>query len=112
MMDTVERLRAELAAAGVDPAQVQRGSEVTSWDEGTYVCEAAAEGAVVLRQLGRTRDRDRVEEFESEAAAVAELRRRLVQPTRTVDDEERAAIRERMQKRAAETLARLEAGRD
>ena len=111
MADTIDALRAELAGAGVDPAQVQRGGEVTSWDEGTYVCEPAPRG-VVLRQLGRTREDDRVEEFGSEAEVVAELRKRLVQPTRAVDDDERAAIRERMQARAAQTLARLEAGRD
>ena len=111
MTDTIESLRAELVEAGRDPDQVQRGGEVTAPDEGTYVCEPASEG-VVLRQLGRTSDADRVEEFASEADAVVELRRRLFPPARAVDDEERAAIRERMQRRAQETLARLEAGRD
>lgn len=111
MADTIDDLRAELAAAGIDPSQVQRGTDVTSWDEGTYVCEASV-GGVVLRQLGRTRDDDRVEEFGSESDVVVELRRRLLHPTRTIDADERAAIRERMQARAAETLARLEAGRD
>ena len=111
MTDTIEALRAELADAGQDPDQVQRGGDVSAWDEGTYVCEQAADG-VVLRQLGRIRDGDRVEPFASEADAVGELRRRLFQPARTIDDQERAAIRERMQRRAQETLARLEAGRD
>ena len=111
MTDTIEGLRAELADAGQDPDQVQREGEVVAWDEGTYVCEHAGDG-VALRQLGRTRDGDRVEQFASEADAVEELRRRLIQPTRAVGDSERAAIRERMQRRAQETLARLEAGRD
>ncbi|QSR33074.1 hypothetical protein CFI00_21720 [Nocardioides sp. S5] len=111
MTDTIDDLRAELAAAGIDPSQVQRGPDVTSWDEGTYVWAASVDG-VVLRQLGRTRDDDRLEEFASEADVVIELRRRLLQPTRTIDADERAAVRERMQARAAETLARLEAGRD
>ncbi|GAA1437100.1 hypothetical protein GCM10009641_38290 [Mycobacterium cookii] len=111
MADTIDDLRAELAAAGIDPSQVQRGTDVTLWDEGTYVSEASVDG-VVLRQLGRTRDDDRVEEFDSESDVVVELRRRLLRPTRTIDADERAAIRERMQARAAETLARLEAGRD
>lgn len=111
MTDTIEGLRADLADAGIDPAQVQRGGEVGSWDEGTYVCETTPDG-VVLRQLGRTREGDRVEEFATEADAVAELRRRLIQPARAIDDDERAAIRERMQQRARETLARLEAGRE
>ena len=111
MTDTIEGLRADLADAGKDPGQVQRGGEVGSWDEGTYVCENAPDG-VVVRQLGRTREGDRVETFASEAEAVAELRRRLTAPGRAIDDDERAAIRERMQKRARETLARLEAGRD
>lgn len=111
MTETIEALRADLAEAGSDPAQVQRGGDVTSWDEGTYVCEDAPDG-VVLRQLGRTRDGDRVEEFATEAEAVAALRRRLLQPSRTIGEDERADIRERMQQRARETLARLEAGRD
>ncbi len=72
MADTIDDLRAELAAAGIDPSQVQRGTDVTSWDEGTYVCEAT-DGGVVLRQLGRTRDDDRVEELGSESAVVIEL---------------------------------------
>ena len=55
MTDTIEGLRAYLAEAGPDPAQVQRGGAVTSWDEGAYVCKATADGAV-LRQLGRTRE--------------------------------------------------------
>ncbi len=111
MTETIESLRAELAEAGMNPAHVQRGGDVTSWDEGTYVCEAAPDG-VVLRQLGRTRDGDRVEEFETEGEAVAALRHRLLQPSRAIGEAERADIRERMQQRARETIARLEAGRD
>lgn len=111
MTDTIESLRADLAAAGMDPGQVRRDGDAGSWAEGAYVLEAAPEG-VVLRQLGRTRDGDRVEAFDTEADVVAALRRRLIQPSRAIDDDERVAIRERMQRRAAETLARLEAGRD
>lgn len=107
MEDSLERLRLDLAAAGIDPDQVQPASGVHVWDEGTLVCGQEVDGFVV-RQLGRGESDDTRELFATEAEALSALRRRLLgTASRPLSTHQRAEIRERMQRRAVEIKAGL-----
>lgn len=109
MSETIEQLQDELAAAGRGADQVQRSGATRGEAEGTYVCGWDGD-AFVVRQLGRGEHDDRREDFASEAAAVAALRSRLLShPGRATTAEEQQQIRVRMQRRAQETLERLDA---
>ena len=108
--DTIDRVRADLAALG-RADEVQWASGARSWDEGTVLCETT-DGGIRLRHVGRGEDDDRLEVFESEAAAAAALRSRLLAPStgRRMSAEERREVNERMQARARATLRDLSEG--
>lgn len=105
--DSIDAVRADLAAAGRDPDQVQWAEAVTSWDEGKILCYRDGE-AVVVKHVGRDESSDLSERYDSEAAAAEYLRRALVdREGRVIGDAEREEIDIRMRRRAEETKARL-----
>ena len=107
MTDTIDAVIAALVDRG-NATQLQWADQQASWDEGTIIARRDR-GAIVLTQLGRGEDGDRVERFDSEDEAAAELRRRLVDPpVRQWSPRERAEARSRMQLRAQEIKAELQ----